>query len=608
MANENTPPEVLDAIEIVALEPDTGETPMLPHAGETPAPRELTGRQKLWLVGLVVMKRVRFVAILAGVGFFIVNWDGIKGRWDRWTHHVAAAGRELPPGQEFSCKMDPQVVRTTYEPNGDVPKCPICGMPLTIHEKGKKEDLPAGIAGRAWLSPERIQMAGIKTVAVDNRPVVRQTKTVGYVTYDESRLSRIVSRVDGYVEKLYVDKNYAMVKKGAPLAEIYSPDLYSTARELVLSAKGQGVNELVASARNKLLLLGVSAEDIDRMAASGEPSPGVMIRSPLSGQVVEKKIVLGAAVEARMTLFELADLSTVWIEAEVYEKDIAFLQPGQKVEATLEAYPNRTFAGELAAIYPRVEAATRTNRIRVRLPNPDNELRPGMFAAVTIDTPLESIEPYKTLAAKTRETCATGSEAKPQAQFLVVPEEAVVDTGAKKIVYVERQGGLFEGVEVELGPRQDDFYPVLKGLAAGDQVVAAGGFLVDAETRLNPGAASTYFGATGGTQTVGVPAGHYVPLVGGNDRLKPGLQLSAEDITNIEQLPPEDRQAAKAQAICPVSGSALGSMGVPVKITLRGKAVYVCCQDCVGKAKLDPDGTLKKLESKRPHPACPDGE
>ena len=152
----------------------------------------------------------------------------MKSHWDRWTHPRAAANRELPPGQEFFCSMDPQVVRTTYEPNGDVPGCPICGMPLSIRATGQKEELPAGITGRVQLSPERVQMAGIKTVAVGYRPVARQTKTVGYVTYDESRLSRVVSRVGGYVEKLFVDKTFTMVHKGDPWSRSIAPN--STAR------------------------------------------------------------------------------------------------------------------------------------------------------------------------------------------------------------------------------------------------------------------------------------------------------------------------------------------------------------------------------------------
>ena len=569
----------------------------------TPEP-ELTGRQKLWLVGLVIMKRVRFIAILAGVGLLIVNWEGIKSHWDRWTHPRATANRQLPPGQEFFCSMHPQVVRTTYEPNGDVPDCPICGMPLTIRAQGQKEELPAGVTTRVQLSPERIQMAGIKTVAVDYRPVVRRTKTVGYVTYDESGLSRVVSRVGGYVEKLFVDKTFTMVHKGDPLAEIYSPEYYSAAKELIL-ARRYGVSRDVADSE-KLLLLGLSEAEVREIGDAKEPPKGMLIRAPRNGFVVEKNITVGASLEPKMTLFELADLSTVWIEAEVYENDIAFLQPGQKVDATLEAYPNRTFEGELMAIYPRVEAATRTNRIRLRLPNPDNELRPGMFAAVTIETPLETIEPYKTLAAKTARmilVSQTGGAARPQAEFLVVPEQAVIDTGAKKVVYVERQEGQFEGVDVELGPKQDDFYPVLKGLKAGDQVAAAGGFLIDAETRLNPAAASTYFGASGGPQCGGsAPATRTQP----DTKVVPSekkTDITAERdeyIKNIEQLPQEDWQAAKAQAICPISGTALGSMGMPVKITLRGKVVFVCCQECVGKAKRDPDGTLKKIAVPKP--------
>ena len=580
--------------------------PTTPKVAENHSAKpDLTGRQKLWLVGLVIMKRVRFIAILAGVGLFIAEWDAVKSHWDRWTHPRAAANRELPAGQEFFCSMDPQVVRTSYEPNGDLPACPICGMPLSIRAAGEKEELPAGITGRVRLSPERVQMAGIKTVAIDYRSVARQTKTVGYVTYDESRQSRVVSRVGGFVEKLFVDKTFTMVHKGDRLAEIYSPEFYSAAKELIL-ARRFGVSREVAD-KEKLLLLGVSEEEVGEIADAKEPPVSLVIRAPQSGFVVEKKIVAGASVEPKMTLLEIADLSSVWVEAEVYEKDIAFLQPGQKVEATVEAYPNRTFTGEVAAIYPRVEATTRTNRVRVQLQNPNNELRPGMYAVVTIDTPLETIEPYKTLAAKTARTVLVSQKdgqkvgaARLQEEFLVVPEQAVVDTGAKKIVYVQRQAGLFEGVEVELGPRQDDFYPVLKGLAAGDQVAAAGGFLVDAETRLNPAAASTYFGASGGPQHDG---GSTPPVRQEQRRDKvtetkrPTVAVpSHEDILNIEKLPQEDRQAAKAQAICPVTGVALGSMGVPVKITLRGKSIYLCCQGCVGKAKRDPDGVLKKLE------------
>ncbi len=596
-----------------------------------PSQPEMTGRQKMWLIFLVIMKRVRFFAILAGIGCFFVYWDTVKLHWDRWTHPHAAAVKDVPEGKEFFCPMDPQVTRSGYESNGDVPNCPICGMPLSLHDKAAKEELPQGVTGRVSLSPERVAMAGIKTVTIGYRPMSRQTKTVGYVTYDESGLSRIVSRVDGYVERLYADKSYAMVHAGDPLAEIYSPELYSTARELVLAAKGNTDNGLAASARRKLVLLGVSTEDIDRMLAAGEAAKTVTIRSPRTGHVIDKKIVLGASVEAKMTLFEVADLSTVWIEANVYEHDVPFVRAGQEITATVESYPQRKFKGTVALVHPHFQEETRTNRIRIRLENPDHALRPGMYAEVTIDTPLETIEPYQSAAVYSSPLSpgeVQGAAANvspllpgegqgvradmpsPQPSpggrgglFLVVPESAVIDTGTKKIVYIERTEGQYEGHEVELGPRQDDFYPVLKGLAAGDKVAAAGSFLVDAETRLNPAAASTYFGASGGGPDGGNIPAPAAPRPSAEKattaQTKKSVVPSDDDLQNINQLPEEDRAAAKAQAICPVTGLALGAMGVPVKITLRGKTLFVCCKSCVGKAKRGPEGTLKKLEEIR---------
>jgi len=609
---------IVDAVPTAGL-----VVPPEPDAGATPSQPELTGREKFRLVAWAIFNRVRFIAVLVGVGMFIGYWDTIMNYWEKWTQPRNVASRELEPGHEFYCPMDPQVHRETYEPNGDVPKCPICGMPLSERKKGEAAKLPEGITGRVQISPERIQLAGIKTVTVAYRPMAKEIKTIGFVTFDESGLSRIVSRVDGYVEKLYVDKSYAVVHKGDPLAEIYSPELYSTARELILSTKGQGVADLAAAARNKLLLLGVSQEDIDSMLTSGEPSKRVMIRSPRSGHVIDKKIVVGASVEAKMTLFEVADLSTVWIEAEVFENDIPFLQSGQEVKATVEAYPNRTFTGKLALVHPHLETATRTNRVRFKLDNPDHELRPGMFATVRINTPLETIEPFKSAAAKHGRIVPAGlggANSPPQYEFLCVPERAVIDTGSKKVVYVEREPGMFEGVEVELGPRNDDYYPVTKGLKLGDKVAAAGGFLIDAETRLNPAAAATYFGASGGPQSSDRPSAPSIPSPrqvrpGKSDQLPPTAPNRAkaelepkvtvaepepEDLKNIEKLPEADRKLALAQRICPVTGTALGSMGVPVKITIRGQTVFLCCKGCVGKAKRDLDGTLKKItESKR---------
>ncbi len=562
----------------------------------------ITGRRKSMIAVRALLNRLRFIAVLVAIGAFIAYWDSVKLHWDRWMHPRSAAVLELPLGQEFFCPMDPQVHSSSYEPNGDVPNCPICGMPLVLHAKGQTEELPPGVTGRVALSPNEVAVAGIKTATIGYRPMVKHIKTVGFITFDESGLSRIVSRVGGYVEKLYVDKSYTMVHKGEPLAAIYSPEVYSAAREMVLSLKGQGAGDIAASAREKLILLGVAAEDVDRMIASGQSPKDVIIRSPVTGHVIDKKIEVGASVEAKMTLFEVADLSTVWLEADVYESDAPFLRAGDEINAKVEAYPNRAFKGKIALVHPHLEIQTRTNRIRVRLDNPNHELRPGMYAEVTIEAPMESVEPYKTLAHFSPRPPGEGQGVR--AEFIAVPESAVIDTGEKKIVYVQRGEGQFEGREVELGPRQGDFYPVLKGLVAGDRVAAAGSFLVDAETRLNPAAASTYFGASGGgpvggAQLIQTPVKSNV----GESQSKTAPALSADDLKNIDKLPSEeDQRRAKAQASCPVTDNPLGLMGVPVKITLRGKTVFLCCKACVGKAKAEPEGTLKKLESKSPSP------
>jgi Cu(I)/Ag(I) efflux system membrane fusion protein len=288
----------------------------------------------------------------------------------------------------------------------------------------------------------------------------------------------------------------------------------------------------------------------------------------------------------------------------------------------VEAFPNRTFSGKLALVYPRLDAATRTNRIRFELENPRHDLRPGMFATVNINTPLEAVEPFKTLASSKGQgrvvfAKASRDNASQQYEFLAVPERAVIDSGTRKVVYVEREPGLFEGVEVQLGPRSGDYYPVIKGLEPGDKIAAAGGFLIDAETRLNPAAAATYFGASGGPQSgsrpnapatpASRPSGKTPPREGepapagqppAQATPKPKVAVAsptADDLKNVEQLPDEERQLAIAQRICPITEKPLGSMGVPTKITLRGQPVILCCKGCIGKAKRSPDETLERV-------------
>ena len=441
--------------------------------------------QKLKLVARVIEVRLRFVAVLVAVGMLIGYWDTIKNHWDKWTRPAAVATHQLPAGREFYCPMHPKVIRSGFEPDGSVPRCPICGMPLSERSVGESEPLPEGVTSRVQLSPDRIQLAGVATVEIGYRPMSRQVTTVGTVAFDESRLSRVVSRVNGYVEKLYVNQTFMKVARGDRLAEIYSPELYSTAQEMLSASRGTVAHDLAQSARRRLELFGVSDREIQDIEKSGTAMPKLVIRSPQAGFVTRKEIVTGSRVSDGMTLLEIADLSSVWIEADVYERDISLLRKGQAIEASVDALPGRAFHGTVSLVYPEMDAATRTNRVRFDVANPDAELRPGMFATVRINVPIER-------------PMGSGEKNVKAGEFLVVPERAVIDTGTRQVVYVERRPGVFEGVLVKLGPRNGEFYPVFEGLKAGQRVVAAGAFLIDAETRLNPAAAGTYYGASGG--------------------------------------------------------------------------------------------------------------
>lgn len=621
-------------------------------------------RKSPWSALTFVLKvieiRLRFIAILVGIGLLIAYWDTLHNYWDKWTRPRPAA-TATASDEEFYCPMHPSVVRPTLDPDGALPKCPICGMPLSKRKKGEAPELPAGIVGRVQLSPERIQLAGIETVEVGYLPLVKEIRTVGYVDYDESRLSKIVTRVNGYVEKLYVDKTFEPVSTGDPLAEIYSPELYSAVQELLLANK-RGLADLAASGREKLRLLGINNQEIDKIVESAQGS-SLVIRSPQTGHVITKQVVEGSRVEEGMTILEVADLSAVWIEADVYEKDLVFMKAGQSIEATVEAIPNRVFDGIVSLVHPHVEKETRTNRVRFELPNPQHELRPGMYATVRIRRPMAEIEPFAgriaersarpegddlaALAAWQKTCPVTGQPlgsmgppvevmigdqkvllccqgcvdpinaapekylarlaAPPADRVLAVPQRAIIDTGSRQVVYIEREPGLFEGVIVELGPRADEFYPVASGLLPGERIAAAGAFLIDAETRLNPAAASTYMGASGSSHGNHAPsaAPSSQPSQSHSQRSAAAVSkgLSPEHLREIAKLPPADQAAAQSQALCPVTGEPLGSMGMLYKVSVQGQDLFLCCKGCEAEVKKDPAAALRKASGRAAKPA-----
>ena len=518
----------------------------------------LTRWQKFRLVVKVVELRLRFIALMAITGLAFAYWDTLWNRYDKWMR-PAAEMHAAVSGIEYYCPMHPQVVQ------GERGSCPICGMPLARRKQGDKLALPEGTTARVQLAAFRVKQAGIETVDVSFTPLMETLTTVGNVGFDERRLTTIPSKAAGKsrVEKLHVNFTGRQVRAGEPLAELYSPELHQAIQELLTAARraapeGSEVRtaagrtffgdarELVRLSSEKLKRWGITQAQIDEILAQGKSDFTIPILAPVGGTVVKKNVVEGKEVPEGFPMFEIADLSHVWVQAQVFERQMSLVHEGQAVEAIVEAYPGQTFRGVVAFIKPILDPATRTVEVRFDLENPGLRLRPNMFATVVLKTPVADSPAFQAkFAAATRSqqkgrttnltvddqkncpvtsaklgsmgdpipvevegrkvwTCCAACPPKlhaqtamylarlappPRDEVLTVPESAVIDTGSRKIVYVEAEPGIYEGREVVLGARIGDRFPVLEGLAPGEKVAAKGAFLIDAESRLNPATA-----------------------------------------------------------------------------------------------------------------------
>ena len=348
--------------------------------------------------------------------------------------------------------------------------------------------------------------------------------------------------------------------------------------------------------------MGIDDDQINEILSSGKATTQLKIRSPISGHVIQKYVKEGQYVEVGTPLYEVADITTVWIQAQIYEDDMAFLPVGDsadsshkmdadelEVTATTRAFPNEVFRGNLTFIYPHVDQDTRTVTVRFEVDNPKHKLRPGSTANVTL----------KVLPANLPMLSAGNSDQRrhemlAEGRVLAVPESAVIDTGSQTIVYRETSPGIYDGVEVKLGARMtgaqhEVMFPVLDGLKQGDLVVTSGSFLVDAETRLNPAAGSIYFGGSGGAHANGTSTKSVRPSTPED----PDAKIRA----SLATLSKEDREIAEIQKYCPIlSDNRLGVMGPPIKLILDGQTVFVCCSGCTKKAKANPKETLANVE------------
>jgi Cu(I)/Ag(I) efflux system membrane fusion protein len=600
------------------------------------APPGLSLVGKVWwwfhLAILVKLARLRFIAVLVAIGGVIAYWDTLNAYYEKWTRPLFGAETAAAPDTEYWCPMHPTIVRDHPD------KCPICAMPLSKRKKGDKseeEALPPGVSQRVQITPYKVAVAGIEAAEVGYRPLTKEIAAVGFVEFDERKRARISARVTGKtrIDKLYVNVTGQHVEKGEPLAELYSPELVVTVQNL-LDARQSGNRSLERTARDRLRLWGIEEDQIDSILKRGRSITQVTIRSPIHGHVIRKYQVEGEYVEEGMPLYDVADLSTVWIEAQVYEDELAFLKMDLPVVATTKSFPNREFQGRVAQIHPHLDAATRTLKVRFDMDNPKYQLRPGMYATVRFQSPVARLAMLRerrheqwceqaaselTLAALWSPgmhatggglaallTAATQEAVAGRHLVLAVPESAVIDSGSRQYVYREAETDVYDQLEVRLGPRSGAFYPVLSGLQAGDRVATTGSFLIDAETRLTAGAASTYFGASGGPHSDHASTMTARPSMTHDEDSKFRAMLA--------RLSPDERAIAASQGYCPVLGNRLGSMGPPVPVVLQGKTVFLCCKMCVKKAKASEKKTLAraaeltartKSGASRPAPSTP---
>jgi hypothetical protein len=470
--------------------------------------------------------RLRFIVVLA-VAFLVVGqWDVLRNRWERLTRGLRgdALQTSVSNDTEYFCPMDPGVL-------SDWPgKCGVCNMSLVRRKKGEAVPLPSGVVARMQFSPYRLQLAGLQTAPAEYRPLEREVVLVGTVAEEGNGPKRTVLAQA-------LDRDLPALSAWQP-AEVVCEVL---AGHAAFAAEGPAVEPSENGPKGRLRFV---VNDPARELRTGMEVT-VRVRRPVAG------------------LEPFRSLPSDPPPLRKGEPRSVYLCP-EHAEVLQVAKGSCPVDGK-AALEPRPLLANQ--RLNWWCP---------MHPTVTADRPGDDCKECGGMRLVPRVVTF-----RPSGQVLAVPESAVVDTGTRTVVYVERMPGMFDGVEVVLGPRCGDFYPVVRGLEPGQRVASAGAFLIDAETRLNPSLASAYFGAARGARSE-VPRG--------------------ETPTSRAEEPAELRALAGSQKVCPVTGKPLGSMGTPVLVTVKGRSVLICCEGCKHSLQTSPEQYLAKLDAAKAEP------
>ncbi|MGA2297379.1 MAG: efflux RND transporter periplasmic adaptor subunit [FCB group bacterium] len=352
----------------------------------------------------------------------------------------------------WTCTMHPQVI-------SDRPGvCPICNMELVRKTDDSSPDIKED-KNIIKLTENKLALANVSTVTIQKEELIIQIKAFSYMDFAEQNRRTITARFNGRIEKLFVNKTGDYITKGEALFEIYSPELVQAQNEYLIALDGEkNSGTILKSSKKKLEIFGLTDSQIKELETTKEVKMTLKYYSPVAGTVIEKKIQEGTYINEGTALFEIADMSTLWNIAEIYESDLNVVNVGTKVKLTLQSYPGEVFEGRVAFIYPVVNAQTRTVKIRSEFINSRGKLKPQMFGETIFEHNFGS--------------------------GLVVPSDAILFTGTRNIVWVKTTDGTFESREVKVGMKVNDKYQILSGLNVGEEIVKTGGFLIDSESQL----------------------------------------------------------------------------------------------------------------------------
>lgn len=452
------------------------------------------------LAGVAALAAVTAAALFAGPAW--ARWDQVKTRL-AGIFALVKNGKAFPTEhgsgeRKVLYYQDPMHPSYRSDKPGIAPDCGMQLVPVYASEATTGEaSVPSGgqpVADRGpvQISSAQQQLIGLATARAEFRRIEKVIRTVARVDIDETRVAHVHSRISGWVQKAFVDYTWQHVKKGDPLFTIYSPDVVATEQEYLLALKAKrslgsspiqevsaGADSLLEAARRRLSLWDISEDQINEIEKTGQVKRDLILYSPITGHVTERKVFPNQYVTPEMELYTVVDHTRVWVYADIYESEIGLVELGQDAVLTVDAYPGEAFRGKVSYLWPHLDMQTRTLKVRMEFPNPDLRLKPEMYGHVELKIPL--------------------------GRRLVVPDSAVLDSGTRQLVFVLAGPGKFEPRDVQLGVHTDGYVEVLKGLKPREVVASAATFLIDSESQLRAALAGMSLGAVV-TEIEGRPA------------------------------------------------------------------------------------------------------